>query len=896
MGSNRDAPLGRFPMRFLTTGVIITGAVLAWLSWGAYRSYQATVVTKEKNFKIEHLRDTIVYLDEVLTMSARMAAATGDPEWETRYRNNEPQLASAIDDAIAMTAHVQNGDTAAAIAVANDRLVDMENRAFELVRAGFPQEAQALLLSSDYQTEKDAYAAGMHQLADVLESSLIAAVNEQQRRAYSNIALALAATVVLLIGWGFVLRTMHRWRAAILQAHDELEDRVRQRTRQLEASEMKYRTLFASSRDAITILTPQEGFLGGNPAAVRLFGCRDEEEFARCSPADLSPQRQPDGSLSAVKAQEMMAVALETGSHFFEWMHTRKDGSPFPATVLLTRIEIDGQKLLQSTVRDITEQKRAAEALEAAKEAAELANRAKSDFLASMSHEIRTPMNAIIGMTELVLDTQLDPSQREYLGMVRDSGDSLLAIINDILDFSKIEAGKLDLEETAFGLRERVGDAMKSLALRAYVKGLELACRIDPDTPDALVGDPIRLGQTLLNLVGNAIKFTEKGEVVLEVSCQSKTQRDAVLHFAVRDSGIGIPQEKLGVIFEAFTQADASTTRRYGGTGLGLTITSRLAGLMGGRLWAESAPGNGSVFHLLARLKLATGRPPDVRRIQAATVTDVRVLIVDDNATNRIILEEMTRNWGMQPTAVAGAREAIDTLRNAHAAGTPLPLVLSDVNMPETDGLTLTEWIRQDRDLADTAVIVLTSGARPEDLRRAEQLNVAAHLMKPVKQSELLGAIEMSLGIAAPQDEGPGPAASPPGQPLTPLRILLAEDSLVNQKLAVGLLTKYGHSVTVAANGKEAIVALASHAFDLVLMDVEMPEMDGLEATAVIRVKEKQTGEHVPIIAMTAHAMKGDRERCLEAGMDEYISKPIRAQQVFAVLKSCLAKGGTDAS
>lgn len=886
MLSDSAVPLGRLPTRFLTAAVIVTGIVLAWLSWGTYRSYQITKVAEERNLRIDQLRGTIIYLDEVLTMSARMAAATGDPAWEERYRRYEPQLGLAIAEAIDLTPQTFIGETAAKTEAANDKLVRIENEAFELVRQDRSKEAQSLLLSSEYETQKQTYADGMKRFAAILDISSREMLEEGHRTVHWNIALAAVSTVFLLIGWLFVLRTMHGWRTALLESHDELEARIQQRTRALEASEMKFRTLYNSSRDAIMILTAEEGFRAGNAAAVGLFGCKDEEEFTSCTPADLSPEYQPDGILSTVKAQDMMAIAMKEGSHFFEWTHQRKDESPFFATVLLTRMEIEGEKYLQATVRDITEQKRAAEALRSAKEAAEVANRAKSDFLASMSHEIRTPMNAIIGMTELVLDTELELSQREYLNMVRESADSLLTIINDILDFSKIEAGKLDLEEAVFGLRERVGDVMKSVALRAHNKGLEIACRIDPDTPDALIGDPTRLGQIILNLVSNAVKFTKEGEVVLEVNCDSRTNRDALLHFSVRDTGIGIPEEKLAMIFDAFTQADASTTRKHGGTGLGLAITSRLAGLMDGRIWAESELDRGSVFHLTARFKLAIGTAPDARRTGPTCVKATRVLIVDDNATNRLILEEMTRNWGMHPTAVENAHEAISMLRQAQEAGDRIPLVLSDVNMPEVDGLTLTEWIRQAPTLADTTVIILTSGTHIDDLKRCEELAVAAHLMKPVKQSELLGVIEMSLGGATVgAEEAEAPAGKPQGE-LPPLNVLLVEDSLVNQKLAVALMEKHGHSVMVANNGKEAVAAIASQQFDVVLMDVEMPEMDGFEATSVIRVKERQTGEHIPIIAMTAHAMKGDRERCLEAGMDDYVSKPIRSRQLFETLES----------
>ncbi len=666
----------------------------------------------------------------------------------------------------------------------------------------------------------------------------------------------------------------------LMQGMWQLIQRRRAEEELLQASETKYRTLYNSSRDAIMIVAPEKGFLGGNPAALALFGCRDEEEFTSLTPTELSPELQPDRELSSVKAQQMMALALERGSHFFEWTHKRIDGREFPASVLLTRMELDGRAVLQATVRDITDEKRAAEALHAAKEAAEAANLAKSTFLANMSHEIRTPLNAIIGMTELILDTTLSPHQREFLATVKDSGEALLAVINDILDFSRIEAGKLVLDSTPFDLREVLGDTMKSLALRAHKLELELACHIAPDAPPFVVGDPSRLRQIVVNLVGNALKFTQQGEVVLDVRLESRKQAHVTLHFSVRDTGIGIPEQKQATIFQAFEQVDGTLTRRHGGSGLGLAISSRLVEQMGGRIWVESRVGQGSRFHFTAQFDLAENAPAAARRVDLASLRGLRVLAVDDNATNRQILHEMFASWGMLPTIASGAREGLRRMREAEREGAPLRLVVTDAHMPEMDGFAMAEQIGRDPRIADVAIIMLTSGDRPDDGARCEQCRIAAYLLKPVKQSELFDAIVLALGLTAEHE----PVAVSPNcqaRRIAPRRILLAEDSVVNQKLAVALLEREGHTVTVANNGREAITALETGQFDLVLMDVQMPEMDGLEATTRIRAREKQTGGRIPIVAMTAHALKGDRELCLAAGMDDYVSKPIRTEVLF---------------
>jgi PAS domain S-box-containing protein len=673
------------------------------------------------------------------------------------------------------------------------------------------------------------------------------------------------------------------WVLALQRRVQQQKYTIQQKQRREKELEEQYRDLFENANDLVMSLDREGRFLYANPAAQKTLGYTEREmmlrRFIDSAPAET---RSEAGELlrRIVAGEDLKTIEIT--------LLNRSGGKVLLDGICSPQFDSGNFQSARIIFRDITVRRKQELELLQAKEKAEAANRAKSEFLANMSHEIRTPMNGVIGMLELVLDTTLQPAQREYLGLAKCSSESLLAIINDILDFSKIEAGKLLLEDIDFNLHEVVSETLKTLSARAHQKGLELACSIDPGVPEHVAGDPARLRQILVNLVGNAIKFTPAGEIVVGVSCCSQEAGRSELLFAIADSGIGIPQEKLATIFEAFTQVDSSTTRQFGGTGLGLPISALLVGMMGGTVSVDSAVGRGSTFRFTVKLRVSAMPVSPAAGTVHPDLASIPVLVVDDNETNRQILNRVVTSWGMRCQTASSAPDALLLMREAHAAATPYRIVLTDCKMPGMDGFDLARIIRQDPDIFGALVLMLTSADRDADLKRCRELGINRYLVKPIGRSELFNTI---MAVLEEEKSQPTPVFSfepailpPAGSPPSSLHILIAEDNPVNQMYLRLALEKMGHTTVTVATGRDAMQRVLDETFDLVFMDVQMPEMDGLDATAAIRQLENGTGRHVAIVAMTAHALKGDRERCLAAGMDGYISKPAKLSEIAAVI------------
>lgn len=653
-------------------------------------------------------------------------------------------------------------------------------------------------------------------------------------------------------------------------------------------SQQEFASIFKYNPEAVIYYEEEGTILNINPRFTELFGYTLEEIKGRnINEGMIFPK---DKTIE--ESKKITKTALKKGLVKIETIRKKKDGTLFPVIISASPIIIKGKpKGIIASYTDITKEKLAEKEIIKAKKEAELANRAKSAFLASMSHGIRTPMNSIIGMAELMKYTPLNDEQKDYMDILKVSTDSLLDVINDVLDISKIESGHIEIEKIEFDLWELIESIGITLSTKAFQKGLELLCYIRPEVPQYIMGDSSRLRQILINLVGNSIKFTDKGEIIIKVETLKREDDRVLLHFTIKDTGIGIPKEKQEKIFGSFSQVDSSTTRKYGGTGLGLTISKQLAELMGGKIWVESEVGKGSTFHFTIPSVVVEKLEEKKKEVIPSEIKNLRVLIIDDNYTSRMILREITSLWGALPKEAEDGLSALKELKLACNRGKPYQLILLDKNMPDLDGLEVAKRIREIPECKKIPIIILSSEREETDLRRVEELAISDFILKPVRRSRLYNAILKEIVSEI------GETVVEKSEIESVLKnrlfkILLAEDNLLNQKLGIRLLEKQGWKVTPANNGKEVLDLLEKNRFDFILMDVQMPEMDGIEATHEIRKREKETGSHIPIIALTANAFAEDRRRCLETGMDEYTTKPIKIKELFSIIEEIYNKLG----
>jgi len=797
-------------------------------------------------------------------MSARMAAESGDLRWEKRYREFEPQLDAAIKEALELLPDFKGTKETDA---ANERLERLENLAFDFVRQRRPQQAAELLGGEEYAALKSVYAQGMAELDRTLEAKAQSSIRAQERRALLHVAAVGIAIPVLTLGWILILRLLRQWRRELIRKHNELLDlnmsldlKVQERTAEQTAILESATLGIAFIKDRVIIR--------GNSRLDELFG------FARGAQIG-QPTRiwYPDDASHVAGGGEVYEALARGETHQREQQLQRQNGELFWCR--LSGRAVEANDLSAGTVwmlEDVTERRQANEELKQARQKAEEATEMKSLFLANMSHEIRTPMNAIIGLSHLALKTPLNAKQRDYVSKVHNAGTSLLGIINDILDFSKIEAGRLDLETTDFAIDDVLSSVTTLTAQKAHEKGLEFLAHVSADVPEMLRGDPLRLGQVLTNLVNNAVKFTERGEIRLRIEVRERTGDKVQLKGSVRDTGIGMTPEQAARLFQPFTQADMSTTRKHGGTGLGLTIARRLVELMGGQIWLESEPGVGTTFHFLVWLEVSAAGT--ARRMIPGRLAQLRALVVDDNAAAREILQESLRAIVGEVDMVASGAEAIAAVTDADAAA-PYDLVFMDWRMPGLDGLEASRRIKSDQRVThQPAIVLVTAFGREEVREEAERLELDGFLVKPVTKSMIVDTLVTLFSEARPEVTG---FAAEEGQRLRGVRILLVEDNEINQQIAVELLEGVGATVRVANNGREGVQILSEgsgpSAFDVVLMDLQMPEMDGFQATAMVRADARFAT--LPIIAMTAHATLEERQRCLAAGMNDHVAKPI---------------------